>query len=473
MEIDVSETTNHCANGTGSDNSSLRPVPPCASGEGFPYAPVDWPNPGDIWKWKVGNKINPYGCYTHRFLLVPKRLQKSPTRKIWLGSKPSIKRFLQSEFPDTDIDAFLASFTWEIPGERSLMKKAKKAPPSQKATPKNEAEWGTQTFRRTRNSLKRRLHVSTKDTTTSAEVHILEEVSADKMNTVTADQLNTDSSPDENDLASALNVIVCPTQTPASESAVGSKPQDTGSLADHLAQMTPEDFDIYLNSLDEIISPSLSRAPNPGPMVLQNVDFTKPREELSSLLAMGFPSLIASNKLPELINLSSELQSDPHVSLRELSMLNRIQEIPLASQHFLEAKHVTEVARKFFMELEAKIAQISALKSEYMSSKDKIALLQAEDASASSTIKELDEQIAALKSRRATLTKVVKMNKRKIAELTSTQKRAFDSIPKIVDEVKVANSERSQWELKQKEAAKQEAEILAKFAPLEGFSFRR
>ncbi|KAL0376631.1 UNVERIFIED_CONTAM: hypothetical protein Scaly_0780700 [Sesamum calycinum] len=123
------------------------------------------------------------------------------------------------------------------------------------------------------------------------------------------------------------------------------------------------------------------------------------------------------------------------------------------------------------MELEANKGLITALKRKYMLSKDKIALVQAEDVAASSTIQEIDDEIAILQSRRATLAKVVKRNQEKIAELASAQKRVSDSIPKIVNEVQMANSERSEWELKQKQAAKQEAEILMKFGPLERFSF--
>ncbi|KAI3469582.1 hypothetical protein Pfo_026245 [Paulownia fortunei] len=462
MEIDVSEYTNSSTNGMGKDDSTLRPVPPGASGEGLPYAPVDWPSPGDVWTWKVGNKINSSGCYTHRFLIVPKRLQESPSRKIWLGSKPSITRYLQSEFPEADVDAFFASFTWEIPAEIRSIRKAKNRP-SRRAMPSKEAEWGSQNFRRTRNSAKKCILLTAEDTTTSMGVHLPG---------VSADQLSSDSTANKKDQAFDPDAAICPVKNAAGQSALGCKPQDSKSLADYLAEMTSEDFEIYLNSLDDILSESVSRAPNSVAPVLQMEDFAKAREELSSLLAMGVPSLITSNKLSEVTNLSSKLQYDPYLSPGEFSMLNLIQEIPLASKDFLDAKRITAEARKFFMELEASIAHVSELKSDYILSKGKIALLQAEDASASSTIQEIDEQIAILQSRRAILAEVVKTNQKKIADLASTQKQVFDSVPKIVNEVQMANSERSQWELKQKEAAKQEAEILAKFAPLEGFSFR-
>ncbi|KAL0457193.1 UNVERIFIED_CONTAM: hypothetical protein Slati_1058500 [Sesamum latifolium] len=462
MDVDVSDSANGGSNCMSKDGSFLRPpVQRGESGEGLPYAPADWPNAGDVWTWKVGNKISPSGYYTHRFLIAPKRLQKSPTRKIWLGSKPSIIRFLQSEFPEADIDTFLASFTWEIPAERRSVRKAKKRPPSRRGM--TEAESGGQILRRTRNSTRKLTWLTDQDTTSSMGPPLSARLSADVLSLHTTTN--------ENDKACDPDIAVCPVQNPAGWSFLGCGPRDPNSRADHLTEMTTDGFDSYLNSLDEVLSQSVPRAPKSGSALSKMEDFKKAREELSSLIAMDFPSLITSNKLPEVTNLSSKLLSDPHLSPKELSMLNLIREIPSASKCFLDAKQVTAEANKFFMELEANKGLITALKRKYMLSKDKIALLQAEDVAASSTIQEIDDEIAILQSRRATLAKVVKRNQEKIAELASAQKRVSDSIPKIVNEVQMANSEKSEWELKQKEAAKQEAEILIKFAPLERFSF--
>ncbi|KAK4425665.1 hypothetical protein Salat_1760500 [Sesamum alatum] len=462
MDVDVSDSANGGSNWMSKDGSFLRPpVQPGESGEGLPYAPADWPNPGDVWTWKVGNKISPSGYYIHRFLIPPKRLQKSPTRKIWLGSKPSTLRFLQSEFPEADIHTFFASFTWEIPAEKRSVRKAKKRPPSRRG--KTKAESGGQIVRRTRNSAKKRIRLTDQDTTTSMDPPLSKRVSADV--------LSSHSTANENDKACDPDIAVCPVQNPAGWSTPGCRTRDSNSRADHPAEMTADGFDSYLNSLDEVLSQSVPRAPNSGSALSEMEDFKKAREELSSLIAMDFPSLITSNKLPEVTNLSTKLQSDPHLSPEELSMLNLIREIPSSGKCFRDAKQVTAEANKFFTELETNKGLITALKRKYMLSKDKIALLQAEDVAASSTIQEIDDEIAILQSRRATLAKVVQRNQEMIAELASAQKRVSDSIPKIVNEVQMANSERSEWELKQKEAAKQEAEILAKFAPLERFSF--
>lgn len=44
-------------------NNSLRLVMPGETGEGLPYAPIDWPNPGDNWKWRVGRRVNSSGYF--------------------------------------------------------------------------------------------------------------------------------------------------------------------------------------------------------------------------------------------------------------------------------------------------------------------------------------------------------------------------------------------------------------------------
>ncbi|KAG8370218.1 hypothetical protein BUALT_Bualt14G0094200 [Buddleja alternifolia] len=419
MKIDVSEPTDRL----GEDDSVKRLVRPRESGKGLPYAPVDWPSPGDVWTWKVGSRISPSGYYTHRFLIVPERLQKSVTRKIWLGSKPSIRRYLRSEFPKADIDAFFASFTWEIPAEIRSPVKVKSEPASRKA------DLGSQIFSRTRKSTRNCIQFTTKDAATSIDLSLSKGLSPGRV--------SPNCIADENDVT-----------------------------FDPL-----EDFESYLNSLDDILSRPISITANSGSALLQMEDFTKSREELSSLLAMDFPSLIASKKLPEVTNLSCKLQTDPHLSPHELSMLNLIQEMPSASKRFLDGKKVKQETREFFLELDGNIALINTLKNKYFSSKNKIAILQAEYESATSTIREIDEQIAMLQSLRSAIAEVVKRSHLKIDELKSTQKRVSNSIPKIVNEVQMANSERPEWEMKQKEAATEEAEILTKFAPLEGFSF--
>lgn len=92
----------------------LAPVPPFSCGEGLPYAPIDWPNPGDIWRWRVGKRVNNTGFYKDRFLNVPKSLGKLNKPKVF-ASKPAVERFLRSYFPDADVNMFFASFIWNVP----------------------------------------------------------------------------------------------------------------------------------------------------------------------------------------------------------------------------------------------------------------------------------------------------------------------------------------------------------------------
>lgn len=92
----------------------MEPVPPFQSGEGLPYAPTNWPNPGDTWGWKVGRRFNSFGYYTDRFLYLPRSLHKPSIPKKF-ASKLTVERYIRSQFPDADIDAFWASFSWKVP----------------------------------------------------------------------------------------------------------------------------------------------------------------------------------------------------------------------------------------------------------------------------------------------------------------------------------------------------------------------
>ncbi|MCD7447574.1 hypothetical protein HAX54_031603 [Datura stramonium] len=197
---------------------------------------------------------------------------------------------------------------------------------------------------------------------------------------------------------------------------------------------------------------------------------TEARKKLVNLLCIGFPALFTSDKLTEVTTLSLELQNEPNLSDRELSMLKLIQEIPLASSDFLEAKRVAKEAEKFFADLEAKLTRVSTLRNDYNASKQEIALLEVEDISTSSAIQEIDEKIAILQSRRAALAKVANRTNKKIAEAKSKQRMVMDHLPKIVDEIREANSQSSEWKLKKQKSAEKEVEILTKFAPLKGFS---
>ncbi|XP_057783430.1 uncharacterized protein LOC131001164 isoform X2 [Salvia miltiorrhiza] len=102
---------------------SLYPVSVHDSGEGLPYAPQDWPNPGDNWRWKVGKRIAVSGYFMDRYLYVPSRFRKMGDRK-GFASRLSLEHYIREKFPGADVDAFFASFSWRIPSK--LFKKADK-----------------------------------------------------------------------------------------------------------------------------------------------------------------------------------------------------------------------------------------------------------------------------------------------------------------------------------------------------------
>lgn len=90
----------------------LYPVSAQASGEGLPYAPVDWPEPGDKWRWKVGKRIRSNGFFMDRYLYLPKRLQTERKGRIF-ASKLSVEQYVQTT--GADVKAFFGSFSWKVP----------------------------------------------------------------------------------------------------------------------------------------------------------------------------------------------------------------------------------------------------------------------------------------------------------------------------------------------------------------------
>eukprot|EP01018_Ginkgo_biloba_P001442 Gb_12072 [translate_table: standard] len=95
-------------------DSSLQPVGPRQQGEGFPYAPEGWPNPGDKWIWKVGRRKNGLGYWLDRYLILPRTLQEG-SRKVWFTSKRSVEKYLTRKYPDADLENFFSSFQWNVP----------------------------------------------------------------------------------------------------------------------------------------------------------------------------------------------------------------------------------------------------------------------------------------------------------------------------------------------------------------------
>ncbi|XP_061991113.1 protein OBERON 2 isoform X1 [Rosa rugosa] len=125
MEIDNHEESDGSTPRTNENDVSIRRVAPDESGEGLPFAPINWPNPGDTWRWKVGKRVSGSGYFLDRYLYLPKSLCHgggNPTRrKYGFASKLAVERYIQTSFPGTNLDAFFESFSWKIPAEMSLL----------------------------------------------------------------------------------------------------------------------------------------------------------------------------------------------------------------------------------------------------------------------------------------------------------------------------------------------------------------
>ncbi|KAK1418318.1 hypothetical protein QVD17_27461 [Tagetes erecta] len=122
MEIDPPHESDGST--TGSKESEMNIVSDNHSGFGLPYAPEDFPKPGDKWKWKVGKRVTFSGHFVDRYLYLPDHLYNEykaagstsiPTNSRGFASKTAVKRFLLEAFPEMDVKAFFASFTWKIP----------------------------------------------------------------------------------------------------------------------------------------------------------------------------------------------------------------------------------------------------------------------------------------------------------------------------------------------------------------------
>lgn len=97
------------------DLNQLQAIPPVSYGQGLPFAPVDFPSPSDVWTWRVGRRVSATGFHKDRFLILPDRLKMKNVPKSF-ASKNTLSRYLATNFPEMDVNAFFASFCWNIPG---------------------------------------------------------------------------------------------------------------------------------------------------------------------------------------------------------------------------------------------------------------------------------------------------------------------------------------------------------------------
>ncbi|KAF3322863.1 RNA polymerase II C-terminal domain phosphatase-like 1 isoform X3 [Carex littledalei] len=93
-------------------NLALVPVSASSSGKGLPYAPENWPKKGDVWTWRVGQRVARSGHYLDRYLYPP---EQYTTGRLVLSSRSSVEEFVKKEFPGADVTSFFDSFSWKIP----------------------------------------------------------------------------------------------------------------------------------------------------------------------------------------------------------------------------------------------------------------------------------------------------------------------------------------------------------------------
>ncbi|GMI95992.1 hypothetical protein HRI_003268500 [Hibiscus trionum] len=240
-------------------------------------------------------------------------------------------------------------------------------------------------------------------------------------------------------------------------------------------EMGRAEFDNYLNSLDEILVQPSFQEPFYHPATMHNffaaeVEMAEARRKLSSLLDMDFPSLICFKDLDELATLASKLQKDPSLTAEQLVKLKLIEEIPTFAVVFLENRKVMEQADKFFTALEDNKTKVTSLKQEYCEIKQVVTNLQSEVDTTTMAVQDIDNQIAQLEAHRAQVMRLIDKKNIDKDELIHDQKLVANSIPKVVHEVQLANARKPEWEIRKESGIRREAEILAKFAPLKGFS---
>ncbi|GAY58308.1 hypothetical protein CUMW_186050 [Citrus unshiu] len=353
------------------EGNFLEPVPPFYQGQGFPYAPTDWPGPGETWGWKVGRRISSCGYYTDRFLIPPRSLQK-PSCPRYFASRRSIELYILKEFPDADIDAFFASFIWRVPSTLWHSTKVKAASLSPKKVEEVKEETPVTVRRkrkhtaaaslakqRTRQSLRRSSGVITKDTDGKIDSCSLNNEAA----ILSKDMKSTSDSGDDQP---------------------GCDPIEGNNFR---GKCIPENFDSYIDSIDDILAHPLSEA------------------------CFAYAGTSSSSQEEELAEAQSKLSS-------------------LLDMDFS------------FAVLEAKKAKALSLKKEFYEMKDNIFQLQSELDSNLLAVKEIDDQIAMLQSERAELMATIEFRKAAKVKLDNDQQKVVNAIRKIVHVVQLANSKK-------------------------------
>ncbi|KAF8088995.1 hypothetical protein N665_0522s0024 [Sinapis alba] len=492
------------------DLNQLPPIPPVSTGQGPPYAPVDWPSPGDVWTWRVGRRVTALGFHQDRFMILPQRLQQKNVPKSF-ASKPALARYIQTYFPDMDADAFFASFSWKIP---ALFQPADKVDAASlfEETPKTEAAPSDENGKEgnSRYSQRKRNPMPTFDPVVEQKPKGIKKKKGPKT-PGTGPQSSTKPKPSrqssrrpsnqqsggavelnlQNEEEGGGGPAPAPnTSGRRKKRRVNVEEEDVSIPHIYVSPMNgvlavshepidvdPIEFDSYLNSLENLLhqgpedttgrgeSSVLVSASSP----MREYEWAEARMKISSLLEKDFPTLFVSKDAAEIAALATKLRKDPNLSAEEIVRLKLMEEIPTFSEVFQENKAVIEEADRFFSALELNKAKVASLKYEYSDLKHKLGSIQMEVDENSEAIRQIDEQIAQLQARRTELKKYIGSKEKEKVDLSYGRKMVANSIPKVVQEVQAANSKKPEWECKKENALKREEEILSKFTPLKGF----
>ncbi|VYS62716.1 unnamed protein product [Arabidopsis thaliana] len=489
------------------DLNQLPAIPPVSSGQGLPFAPVDFPSPGDVWSWRVGRRVNNAGFHKDRLLILPERLKGKNVPKSF-ASKNTLSRYLETSFPDMDANAFFASFTWNIPAlfqpaERvdaaSLFEETSKEGQNQDEAAEDVKKEGSTS----RYSQRKRKQVQIQTNQPKATPRASNRKKTATTTPAAEHKSARESSSRRYTRQQQGDVFDLTEENKESDAKKGSKrmKKRRGNYADeeeeeafvpHIyvssmngviavshppVDINPEEFDSYLNSLENLLQQQPSEAgqesssslPVSASSPVRDYEWTEARMKLSSLLEKDFSSLFMSNEATEMASLAAKLKKDPSLSAEEIVRLKLIEEIPTFSEVFQENQSMIVEADRFFSALELNKAKVASLKYEYSDLKDKLGNIQTEVDRNSETIRQIDEQIAQLQAKRTELTRCISNKGKEKVDLIFGQKMVANSIPKVVQEVQAANLKKPEWEMKKDNALKRESEILNKFAPLKGF----
>ncbi|KAJ0264734.1 Spindle assembly abnormal protein [Hirschfeldia incana] len=500
------------------DLNQLPPIPQFSTGQGLPYAPVDWPSRGDVWTWRVGRKVSATGFHQQRFLILPQRLQQKNVPKSF-ASKPTLARYIQTSFPGMDADAFFASFSWKIPAlfqpankvdAASLFEETTKEVQTEAAPNDENAKEGNSRY-----SQRKRNPMPTYDTVEEPKPKPTPRGSGNKKKkgattpAATGTQSSAKQKPSrlsgrrpskqQNGGAVDLNNLSEegePASTGPNTSGRRKKrranfeeEEDVSIPHIYVSPMNgvlavshepidvdPIEFDSYLNSLENLLHQGEEDAGRVSSSVLvsasstmREYEWAEARMKISSLLEKDLTTLFCSKDAAEIAALATKLRKDPNLSAEEIVRLKLIEEISTFSEVFQENKGVIEEADRFFSSLELNKAKVASLKYEYSDLRHKLGSIQMEVDENAEVIRQIDDRIAQLQARRDELKRYLGSKEKEKVDLSYGQKMVANSIPKVVQEVQGANSKKHEWECKKDNALKRGEEILSKFTPLKGF----